>query len=125
MPYGSQGCIPNDVLIVDDSEECRDVLTTLLRRRGVQTLEASEAKTGLQLLKRHQPRVVVLDLDAPSADEETIRSEYCDSSHTGQTALVVLGRLRESQPSSEQTRVISKPYHYEPLIRTIEQLLGK
>ena len=50
------------VLIVDRSEETREVLQTVLERRGERTLAASRAVKGLELARRHRPDLVVLDL---------------------------------------------------------------
>ena len=51
------------VLIVDRSEETREVLQTVLERRGVRTLAAGRAEMGLELARRHHPDLVVLDLE--------------------------------------------------------------
>ena len=41
----------DSVLIVDRSAESREVLRTLLERRGIRTLETNEAREGLQILR--------------------------------------------------------------------------
>ena len=51
------------VLIVDRSEETREVLQTVLERRGVRTLAAGRTAAGLDLARRHQPDLIVLDLE--------------------------------------------------------------
>ena len=116
---------PAHVLIVDESDDCREVLRTLLEYHGVATLEAREARQGLTLLRRHRPSVVVLDLDAEAADDEQIRQQYTSGAEENNTALVVLGRARRTFDGLPAGRVISKPYHYAPLIRTIERLLER
>jgi DNA-binding response OmpR family regulator len=111
------------VLIVDHSDDCREVLRTALERRGVQTLEASGARQGAELARRFHPQVIVLDLDADAADDEEIRRQYCAESHEHDAYLVVLGRSVGYEQAVPRNRVLSKPYHYAPLIRTIETLL--
>jgi len=113
------------VLIVDRSDDCREVLRTLLAARGVSTIETCEARQGLTLLNQHRPAVVVLDLDAEAADDEQVREQYTAESQQNNSALVVLGRARHTFPTLPDGRVISKPYHFAPLIRTIEQLLDR
>ncbi|MFV1967026.1 MAG: response regulator [Pirellulaceae bacterium] len=113
------------VLIVDESAECREVLRTLLERRGVSTCEASEARQGLTLMREQCPDVVVLDMDSRSADDDVVRREYDRHSRDQHTALVYLGVARRRPDESPPGCAISKPYHYAPLIRTIEQLLSR
>ncbi len=61
------------VLIVDRSKDSREVLRTVLEKRGVRTWEAAEARRGVELARQHHPQVIVLDLEAGDADHEEIR----------------------------------------------------
>ena len=117
------------VLIVDRSEESRDVLRTILETRGVNILEATRPAEGLELLREQHPRVVVLDLDVDDCDPTELQVAFEDESRRHETSLVLLGRVTGANRSAnadnrpDVSQVIAKPYHYGPLIRTIEQLL--
>ena len=123
MPVTDASRADAPVLIVDPSEDCREVLRTLLAARGVATIETCEARQGLTLLNRHRPSVVVLDLDAEAADDALVHEQYTTGSAEADSALVVIGRARHTFSGLPDERLISKPYHFAPLIRTIEQLL--
>jgi len=111
------------VLIVDPCVESREVLRTVLQRRGITTLEASEGREGLALARRYHPGVIVLDVETvPAADTET-RAGYGDESRGSNTSLVMLASARRDTVGLPTGEVIPKPYHYGPLVRTIEQLL--
>ena len=110
------------VLLVDQSVETREVLRTILERRGAQILETSQAREGLELLRTHRPTVTVLDLGAHDADNEEIRDGYADEPDT---SLVVLGMAKRYKTQLPSARVVQKPYHFGPLIRTIEALLNE
>lgn len=110
---------------MDESAECREVLHTLLESRGVSSIEVSGAREGLEMVKRHRPAVVVLDLDAEAADDEQIRDALDCVAREQDTALVVLGAARRYLDSLPDGQVLAKPYHYAPLIRTIERLLAR
>ena len=112
------------VLIVDASQDARDVLRTVLQRPGTVVLEAREPHEGLELARRHRPRVIVLDLDAGTMDDQSVQDtfELHREAHDG--ALVVLGKVRRYTERPTDTCVLSKPYHYRELVRTIEQFLA-
>ena len=113
------------VLIVDESDECRDVLSTLLQRRGVSTFQARGARQGLDLMRQHCPDVVVLDIDSGAATDEGVCRQYDLQSRDGETALVILGIARPPAMRPRSGHIIAKPYHYAPLIRKIEELLQR
>ncbi len=110
------------VLIVDKSAETREVLKTALQSRGMATMEAHEARQGLDLLRRFHPDVVVLDLETEAADDEILRDEIDCEVQRHHSRLIVLGRARRYAASLPVGQVVAKPYHYAPLIRTIERL---
>ena len=120
------------VLIVDRSEETREVLQTVLERRGVRTLAADRAKTGLELAQRHRPDLIVVDLELedmpvgqaflPAQWQTGKSAPPCDSQY--QPQLILLGSLRGWRSRAGEGEFVAKPYHYGPLIRKIEELLG-
>jgi DNA-binding NtrC family response regulator len=115
------------VLLVDRSHECREVLRTVLQRRGFSILEASEPREGLALARRYHPLVVVVDLD--SSDDDADRQQLFAESQSTHSSLVTLGKLARSPAPSNgansSNRCVAKPYHYAPLVRTIEQLVER
>ena len=113
------------VLIVDESTESREVLRTVLERRGLQILEARGARQGLELARSHHPEVIVLDLDTDAAEDTDIQAGFNSESRTHHSSLLVLGKARQYGTPLPDDRVLTKPYHYAPLVRKIEQLIGE
>jgi CheY-like chemotaxis protein len=109
------------VLIVDHSDDTREVLQTALRRRGLQTLAASRPGPGLELARRHRPDLIVLDLETDEPGSEDLSAHFARQSRNHHTPLVILGSVRRDLPEGE---FVPKPYHYGPLIRRIEELVG-
>jgi two-component system cell cycle response regulator DivK len=112
------------VLIVDSSAENREVLRTVLARRGLQIFEAGGADRGLELAREHQPDVIVLDLESEQAENSQVEDQFDAEARQQQSALVILGRARRASAAA-RAQVISKPYHFAPLVHTIEQLAAK
>lgn len=115
------------VVIVDESAENREVLSTALQRRGMVTFEADEPSYGLQLVRRHHPDVVVLDLDSQPArglpQLADWPADYAQETAAAHGTLVVLGRWRAGHNRVPDEQIIAKPYHFAPLVRKIEQLV--
>jgi signal transduction histidine kinase/CheY-like chemotaxis protein len=56
------------VLVIDDDANDRELLGRMLRHDGWTVLEATNGRAGLELVERHQPTLVVLDLLMPEMD---------------------------------------------------------
>lgn len=113
------GC---SVLVVDPLEETREVLRTSLERRGVRILAASAPEQGLAMARQHHPSLIVLDLEC-QRDQTGASDALAAESLADETPLVVLGSARRAPAALPSDRFVSKPYHYGPLIRKIEELL--
>ncbi len=130
-----EGAVPNcqrSVLIVDRSEENREVLQTVLERHGVRTLAASEPEEAAELARQNQIDLVVLDVESCRPEQVWAAASTqadCSSSLTSirlkvPPEVILLGRLRDWRGGAPDGEFVAKPYHYGPLIRKIEELLG-
>ncbi len=115
--------VKRSVLIVDRSEETREVLKTVLERRGLRTLAAGEARRGLELAREHHPDLIVLDLEVDQSPPAEVCGPFSEQAEVDQTPLVLLGSCRRSLFGERCGEFVSKPYHFGPLVRKIEQLL--
>ena len=112
------------VLIVDPSQDTREVLRAALSRQGVRVLEAHARSEGLSIAQQQQPDVIVVDLDDPAEDTPAVVESFADGSKSADTAIVILGTARQKK-SAAGGDFFTKPYHYAPLIRTIEERLER
>ena len=113
------------VLIVDRSEETREVLETALNRRGVQTYTAKHASEGVELSRRHRPNLVVLDLEIDDINLEYAKAPFWANLGDNNVPIILLGNLRRNQPPIPGSEFVAKPYHFGPLIRRIEEILKR
>jgi len=56
------------ILVIDDEQGIRNLLDTLLRRKGYDVLLAESGRKGLELFRREHPDVILLDLKMPEMD---------------------------------------------------------
>jgi DNA-binding response OmpR family regulator len=59
---------PVRVLVVEDSAPIRELVMTVLRRGGYETIAAADGEEGLELFYARRPDLVVLDLWLPRVD---------------------------------------------------------
>lgn len=68
------------ILIIDDEEKLRSLLTRIISLEGYQVHEASTAAAGLRLLEREDIQVVISDVKLPDSNgvdlSRTIREKY-------------------------------------------------
>jgi CheY-like chemotaxis protein len=60
------------ILVIDDEQGIRELLDTLLRRKGYDVILAESGPKGLELFRRERPDVIVLDLKMPEMDGLTV-----------------------------------------------------
>lgn len=111
------------VLLVEASAETREVLSTILQLRGLRIFEAEEPRRGLQLAREERPDVIVLDFEQYALDDQ-LQDEFAAETRYPHGGLIVLGNTPPERAASLK-RFIAKPFHYGPLVQTIERLVGK
>ena len=60
------------ILVIDDEQGIRDLLDTLLRRKGYDVVVAESGQKGLDLFRQEHPDIIVLDLKMPGMDGLTV-----------------------------------------------------
>lgn len=115
---------PKSVLIVDPSADNREVLRTALSLRGLRVWEAEAQAQGYELACQHHPDVIVVDAELEPTSTHSIHDRFADQAGNPSSPIIILGCLRRDAPVAG-CHVIDKPYHFAPLIHTIERLAAK
>ncbi len=105
------------VLVVDDDETIRTLLTSVLRHRDLVVDEAADGRDALDLLRQHSYAVVLLDLLMPNVDGFGVIDGLGTALSTP-VVLVITGAdrslLRELDPQKIHG-VVTKPFDAEDL----------
>jgi DNA-binding response OmpR family regulator len=119
---------PQQVLVIEDDERLRDLLSLALRMRGFQVRTAPDGLAGLRLLEAYEPDVVVLDLGLPVASGFDVLTELRAVAKTSLTPVIAISglddhlkRARERRP--EFVATLAKPFDPETLVRVVERTL--
>jgi two-component system OmpR family response regulator len=86
------------ILVIDDEQGIRDLLDTLLSRKGYNVVLADSGQKGLEVFRRERPDVVVLDLKMPGMDGLTVLQQV-RSLNPKQPVIILTGA---GTPESEQ-----------------------
>jgi CheY-like chemotaxis protein len=118
------------VLLVDDEDSLRKVMTDLLVRDGFDVVEARNGVEALDQVDRHAPDVVVLDLNLPGMDGYSVLSELRARSATRHVPVIVLTAKGDED---NEVRVfelgaddfLSKPFRAKALTKRLELILSR
>jgi CheY-like chemotaxis protein len=117
------------VLLIEDNEMDRDMLSRRLIRRGFQVVFAMDGQQGLDLAHSERPDIILMDMSLPVIDgwEATRRLKADDATRSvpviGLTAHVMSGD-REKAIKAGCDDYDTKPVEFDRLIGKIERLLG-
>jgi len=85
---------PLRAIVIDDNDDARELMSTLLRNRGHHVLTAGDGVRAVELIREHRPDVALVDLGLPRLDGfgvvETLRRE-CPDLPTRMVALTGYG----------------------------------
>ncbi len=103
------------ILVVDDSEDVRLALATILEDAGYEIIEASDGAQVPKLVSEHHPDLVLLDVAMPKIDGfETLRNMKADKATKDIPVLMVTAKGRPEDLSLARSLgardFISKPW---------------
>lgn len=117
------------ILLVEDNELNRDMLSRRLRRRGYEVLVAIDGEEGIALATKEQPAVILMDMSLPKIDGwEATRRLKADPAvrHIPIIALTAhaMSGDREKALAAGCDEYGTKPIDLEGLLSKIETLAG-
>lgn len=117
---------PKCILIVEDDEPIRDLMSEILNRVGYTVETAGDGLQALELVKASPPDVIVLDLMMPIMDGWTFLRQFRTDPHCDRTPILVTSAYRELRETARELDVqayLTKPFDIGELLGAIEHLL--
>jgi CheY-like chemotaxis protein len=118
------------ILVVEDNEMNRDMLTRRLERRGYQVLNAVDGEEGVEIARAERPDLVLMDMSLPVLDgwEATRQLKALP-----ETQAIPVIALTAHAMSDDRDKALAagcddydtKPVELPRLLAKIEALLGK
>ncbi len=112
------------ILIVDDEDEIRLVLSDRLTFHGFEVIEAKHGSQGIDFAKKHKPDVVLLDIAMPRMTGHRVWTYFQKGPDLKEIPILII----TAKPRSTDTfwgfslspfDYFSKPLDMEPLVKRI------
>lgn len=119
---------PRSILVVDDEEALRTVLSSELASEGYQVESAGDGDEAISIIEKKQYDLVLLDIKMPKVDGfevlKFIKKSFPAIKVIMLTAFADLKNAIESKKLGAED-FISKPYDLVDLLTTIERVLSE
>jgi len=118
------------ILIIEDDHDLSDVLSVRLDRLGFNTLSTDSGLSGMTLVRKILPHLVILDLCLPDIDGFTVCQELGDASETCAIPVIILSGM-DGPDLVRRCRAVGcryyvrKPYDPNALLVLIDRALNE
>ena len=114
------------ILVVDDEQSSRELLTNFLEGAGYKVVTAEDGRRALALLQEHQVTAIITDLRMPNVNGLRLIRELRENGDTI-PILAVSGINRDQLMLAEDYGAnvgLSKPIDRDELLKIVEQVLS-
>jgi len=118
------------ILLVEDNEMNRDMLTRRLKRRGFDVAEALDGLQGIDMAVRLKPDLILMDMSLPEMDGWEATRRLKALSHT--STIPIIGLSAHAMSGDRQKGISAgcddydtKPIDFRRLLGKIERVLER
>jgi CheY-like chemotaxis protein len=115
------------ILIVEDSEPIRRILTLLLEGHGYQVVAVERGEAGLTLARERHPQAITIDLALPDMDGRALLRELKLDARTCTIPVIVISAYASTLSAAERVcaaEVLSKPFDVDELLTRVARVVG-
>ena len=117
------------ILVIDDDAHLRESLAEVLDLEGFACIEAANAKVGIESAKKHNPDVVIMDIQLPDSSGFQICQELRRYSKDF-ILIMMTGRFLSAEEKTQgfslgADEYLTKPFDIQELCLRIRQLLSR
>ncbi len=119
------------ILCIEDEAGMLDLFRLILERRGFRVLGALDAQTGLDLMQKEKPALVLLDIMMPQVDGwEVFRQMKTDENLKDIPVIIVTARTQPidvilARHVAKVDDYITKPFGPQELWQRVDQVLSR
>ena len=118
------------VLLVEDEDQLRRVMKDLLEREGYTIVEAGDGAHALEQVDRHNPDVILLDLNLPGIDGYGVLSQLRSRPSTATTPVIVLTAKGDEENEVRVLKLgaddfLTKPFRARALSARLDSVISR
>jgi CheY-like chemotaxis protein len=117
----------NHILIVDDDQAIRDVVTDILEMSDYRVKTASNGAEALETIRADRPAAVLLDLMMPVMNGWEFLQRYKCEMPAVPVPVVIMSAARDASAVAGQLGAqafLSKPFEIEAILAIVERVAG-
>ena len=119
-----QDSAPRRILVADDSEDMRALLTEVLESQGYEVVAVGSGGSALSEMTSRRPDLVITDLLMPGMTGFSLRSQMLSRPGLAEIPVIVLSAYwHRPSETLEVDEVITKPLSIDRLLESISRLL--
>lgn len=116
------------ILVVDDSRDNIELVTEILESVGHQLISATDGSQGLELARKEQPDLAILDVNMPGMSGLELCAALKSDEKTSNTSVIMLTALGDVEKRIEALKLgaedyLTKPFSPRELIARVERRL--
>ena len=116
------------ILVVDDEEVIVEPLGEMLSRNGYEVLKAGDGKKGFEEAKKHQPDLILLDVNMPKMNGFQLLEHLKKERKTADIPVFMLTARNSAEDVSAgiagyADKYIPKPFDFNHLLSEIQKTL--
>lgn len=118
------------ILVVDDEDDIRKMLSRVLQKKGFEVLEASKGLAALQLVRENTPDVILLDAMLPEVHGFDICRRIKGSKRYGHIPIIMVSAIYRGWRVAEDLRnsygvdaFLEKPFKIGEVVAHVERVL--
>lgn len=113
------------ILIIDDDDGVCEILREALTDEGYAVATVPHGAAALDLVRHHQPAVIILDLRMPMMDGWSFAEQYRRQAKPG-ASLILLSAMRDIEESAQRigaASFVQKPFELTDIVGKIERCI--
>lgn len=125
----SPGSVGHTLLLVEDNEDNRIIYSTVLRHLGYDVVEAQDGEEAIELARRVQPDLILMDISIPKLDGwEATRILRQDPSTSAIPIIALTAHaLAEDRTKAAEvgfTSYLAKPVEPRAVVAEVRRIIG-
>jgi two-component system chemotaxis response regulator CheY len=116
------------ILIVEDDDDIRDFVTSILKDAGYAVMAAENGAAALARIEQAPPRAILLDMKMPVMDGWEFARRYHQRPKATQAPIIVMTAAHDAVQRAAQVEavdVLGKPFDLDELLDTVARAVER